>query len=114
MEHNIIDKNLSPVIKKPLPNSAATLVLGIISIVFGCCYGTGLPMAIIALAISGKSVKMHKENPDLYSGFENLNAGRICAIIGLCISSLFAIFIIAYLIFMGSLLSMSDIWNDFY
>lgn len=117
MEEQIVDQNIQGSNLQPLPqlpNATATLVLGILSIVFGCCYGViGLPMAIIALAISGKSWKMMKEEPGVYDGEGNLKAGRTCAIIGLCISSVFIIGWIIYVIVMGSMLSMTDIWNEF-
>jgi hypothetical protein len=117
MEENVVNQNISsqnhPPRRSMLPNATATLVLGIISIAGACCYGGGLILAIIALAISGKSVKMYNENPEAYDGWGNLKAGRVCAIIGLSISALWVIIIIIYLIFVGSVLSMSDIWSDF-
>jgi M penetrans paralogue family 26 len=81
----------------PLPNATATLVLGICSIVTCFCYGIiGLACGIIALAISQKSVKMYKDDPTAYSGWQNLNAGRICAIIGIILSALYLIFLGVY------------------
>ncbi|MEP7255461.1 MAG: CCC motif membrane protein [Ferruginibacter sp.] len=64
-----------------LPNATATLVLGILSIVV--CFICG----IIALVISNKDVSLYKANPELYSAasYNNIKAGRICAIIGLCL-----------------------------
>ena len=67
-----------------LPNATATLVLGILSIVI--CFICG----IVALIISNKDVAMYKANPELYSvaSYNNIKAGRICAIIGICIQVL--------------------------
>ena len=92
------------VVKESLPNATATLVLGILSIVL--C-GTGIVLGIIALVISSNGKKEYKENPDKYteSSFKNLNAGRICAIIGLCISGLYLLFFILYFVFAFSLFS---------
>lgn len=75
-----------------LPNSTATLVLGILSIVV--CFICG----IIALAISGKDVAMYKANPDMYSqsSYNNIKAGRICAIVGLCLQVIGLIIYIAF------------------
>jgi hypothetical protein len=77
--------------QQPLPNASAVLVLGILSIVTCWCYGfIGLVLGIIGLVLSGKPLKLYKENPDLYteSSFKNVKAGRICSIIGLSISGL--------------------------
>lgn len=116
MEENIVDNNLTtPFSGKPqLPNATGTLVLGITSIVFCWCYGfVGIALGIIALAISSKSWKMLKENPDGYEGAGNLKAGRICAIIGLSLSSVLIVFWIIYLAIVGTaFMSMSDIWSD--
>lgn len=69
-----------------LPNGTAVLILGIFSIVTCICYGfIGLILGIIALALSVGDVKRYKANPTLYtrSSYNNLVAGRICAIIGI-------------------------------
>lgn len=88
--------------KEQLPNATATLVLGILSIVLGCCCSFfGLIPSIIALSISAKSVSMYKANPHLYEGYGNLNAGRITAFIGLGISILFGIITIIYYAIVG-------------
>ena len=80
-----------------LPNATATLVLGILSIVI--CFICG----IVALAISNKDVKMYRNNPELYSiaSYNNIKAGRICAIIGIALQVVglfFYILFIAYFI----------------
>lgn len=82
---------------QPLPNSTTVLVLGILSIVI-CC--VGLILGIIALVLSGKDRKLYAQNPGKYtlSSFNNLNAGRICAIIGVILSSLSVLYYIVLLI----------------
>lgn len=67
--------------QRPLPNATAVLVLGILSIVF--CFICG----IIALVISSADKRNYYQSPHLYTvgSYELLKAGRICAIIGLCI-----------------------------
>jgi Na+-transporting methylmalonyl-CoA/oxaloacetate decarboxylase gamma subunit len=80
-----------------LPNATATLVLGILSIVI--CFICG----IIALVISNKDVALYKSNPELYSAasYNNIKAGRICAIIGIAlqvVGLIFYIFIIAFFV----------------
>lgn len=78
-----------------LPNATATLVLGILSIVI--CFICG----IVALIISNKDVSMYKANPELYSeaSYNNIKAGRICSIIGICLQLIVIIFYIIIIAF---------------
>lgn len=82
-----------------LPNATATLVLGILSIVI--CFICG----IIALVISNKDIAMYKANPGLYtaSSYNNIKAGRVCAIIGLALQVLAIIVYIIMLVFVFSM-----------
>ncbi len=77
--------------KKKLPNAVAVLVLGIISIVI--CY-LGVITGTIALALASKDMKLYRANPGAYDegSYKNLNAGKICAIIGVCLSALIILF----------------------
>ncbi len=101
----------------PLPNSTAVLVLGIVSIPVCLCYFTfgiiGITCAIIALVLSNKSTKMYRQNPDGYllSTYKNLNAGRICAIVGLCLNGICFLIMLFYLIFLGAVLTHLP-WNE--
>lgn len=95
-----------------LPNSTAVLVLGILSIVLCFCYGIiGLILGIIALSLAGKDMRLYNANPQAYtqSSYNNLKAGRVCAIIGTVLSSLYFIIIVLYIIFVGSLISMNSL-----
>ena len=74
-------------VKTPLPNASATLVLGILSIVVGCG-GLGLVLGIIGLVISKEAKQMYDQNPDAYTGYGNLNAGRVLSIIGVVIGGI--------------------------
>jgi hypothetical protein len=78
-----------------LPNATATLVLGILSIVI--CFICG----IIALVISNKDIALYKANPGLYStaSYNNIKAGRICAIVGICLQVLGLILYVAIVAF---------------
>jgi presenilin-like A22 family membrane protease len=78
-----------------LPNATATLVLGILSIVVCLICG------IIALVISNKDIALYKANPELYStaSYNNIKAGRICAIIGIALQVLFLIIYIVIIAF---------------
>ena len=91
-----------------LPNSSAVLVLGILSIVFSIlffCYFVpaviGLVLGIIALSMSGSSMRKYNEAPQMYSlpSYNNLKAGKICAIIGLSISGLVILLVLIAVIF---------------
>lgn len=93
--------NKPHVFKEELPNSTTVLVLGILSIILCWCYGIfGFVLGIIAIALSSGPRRMYAENPEMYdpSSVKNLNAGRICGIIGVCVSSLFIILVILFFI----------------
>lgn len=82
-----------------LPYSTASLVLGILSIVLSCCSFVGVVLGIIALVQAKKATDEWYSNQKLYteSSFKNANAGKICAIIGLCISGLALLYWITYI-----------------
>jgi hypothetical protein len=88
--------------KQTLPNSTATLILGICSIVFGCFF-IGLILGIIGLVLSGKGKQMYNSNPELYDGYGALNAGRIMSIIGVILGSLYTLYYIVLVVLLGSL-----------
>jgi len=83
-----------------LPNATAVLVLGILSIVV--CFICG----IVALVISNKDMALYRANPELYttSSYNNIKAGRICAIIGIALQVLG---LIVYIIFIAFFISMA-------
>ena len=84
--------------KIELPNATVILVLGILSIVGCCCtYGTlGIICGIIALIMANSATKLYGSDPGKYteSSYKNVNAGKICAWIGLIPSILYIIFMI--------------------
>ena len=90
--------------QRPLPNATAVLVLGILSIVTCFCYGIlGLILGIIALVLATKDKRLFTAAPEVYTAasFKNLNAGRICAIIGTIMSALYLIIMIAFIAMIG-------------
>lgn len=94
--------------QQSVPNSTAVLVLGIISIVGCFCYGiVGLILGIIALALASKGKRDYEQNPGAYTqaSYNNLKAGRVCAIIGTSLSALYIITVIIYLIAFGTMLA---------
>ncbi|MGM0649946.1 MAG: CCC motif membrane protein [Bacteroidota bacterium] len=90
--------------QQPLPNSGGILAMGIISLVlFCCCYGIiSIVLAIIALVLASKAQREYMQNPDLYtiSSYKNMRAGRVTAIIGLCLAAL-VIFIMLIVLISG-------------
>jgi hypothetical protein len=101
-------------VKRNLPNASAVLVLGICSIPTCLCYGfPGFICALVALILSRNDFKAYKTNPDAYttSSYNNLNAGRICAIIGLSFSSLVVLYVLFWIIVAGTIAFTSAPWN---
>jgi hypothetical protein len=99
-----MDQLNNPLEQRPLPNATAVLVLGILSIVTCFCYGIlGLILGIIALVLATKDKRLFAASPESFtaSSFKNLNAGRICAIIGIILSALYLIFIVAFIVMIG-------------
>lgn len=92
-----------PGMQQGLPNATIVLVLGIVSIVSCCCfYGlVALITSIVALVLSKKDRALYANYPGVYteSSFKNLNAGRVCAIIGLILAG---IIIVASIIFIAA------------
>lgn len=95
--------------KQQLPNSTATLILGICSLVFGCLF-VGVILGIIGLAISGKSKNLYSQNPNIYDGYGALNAGRIMSIVGIVLGSLSIIYYIIAVLIIGAATSLP--WLD--
>ncbi len=90
-------------VQRPLPNATAILVLGILGIVFTCCYGGGLILSIIALVLYGKDKNLYVASPELYTeaSFKNAKSGRVCAIIGLSLSIIYIIIIVIAIALVG-------------
>lgn len=95
---------------KNLPNAVAVLVLGICAIFPGCfCMGLiGVICGIIALILAKKDFAAYQANPNDYNpaSFNNLKAGRVCAIIGLCTSGIVFLITLIYIFAMGAAFSM--------
>jgi hypothetical protein len=99
----------------PLPNATGILVLGIVSIALCWCYGIiGIACGIIALVMAGKAKATYLASPDTFtvSSYNNMKAGRICALIGTILSSLYIVFIIVYILIVGAALTTLP-WNQF-
>lgn len=93
-EKSIFDQPSQPFnMQQPLQNATAVLVLGILSIVL--CF-VGVVLGIIALVLANKDLAMYRASPEVYSigSYNNLKAGRTCAIIGLILQGLVILFYI--------------------
>jgi hypothetical protein len=98
-EKSIFDQPRQPYnMQQTLPNAVAVLVLGICSIVI--CF-IGLVLAIIALVLANKDLKLYNASPEAYTipSYNNLKAGRICAIVGLILQVLVILFYVAFFAF---------------
>lgn len=88
------ESNFNELMPQKLPNAIAVLVLGILSVLTCCCYGIGLVLAIIALVLAGKDMKLYRANPQAYTNYSNLNIGRILAYIGLALNVIYLIMLV--------------------
>lgn len=99
---------VAQVIKVPIPNSQGILILGIFSLVTTVCCGgigfVGLVLGIIAVVMSSKAEQLYAENPAAYTetSYKNVNAGRICGIIGIVINGVIILAGIIYLLVIGA------------
>ena len=103
MEPNDILHNNQP--KEPLPNATIALVLGILSLVFCFIYGVpGLIIGIVGLVLANKDRKLYNLNPSQYTpnSFTNSNAGRVCSLIGIILSSIYVIIILIIIMVIGT------------
>lgn len=100
--------------KQTLPNSVLILVLGILSILTCCCWGIfGLVFGIVALIMAKKAKNIYMENPELYTGYNNVKTGRILAIIGIILSAITLISWLVNLIFFGGMEGIEEMQREF-
>ncbi|RNC88412.1 MAG: hypothetical protein ED556_04295 [Winogradskyella sp.] len=96
--------------RSKLPADPTSLVLGIIAIVLGiagcCCYGISaiipLGLSIAGLVMANKSLRVYRENPEVYdrSSYTNVNTARVINIIAVVLNSLtFLVFIVVFAIY---------------
>ena len=97
-----------------LPNAAAVLVLGILSII--TCWLWGIPgiiMGIIAISLHKKNKTLYLSNKAKYEqSFKNSKAGFVCGIIGLCLSALMIIYSIVWVLLIAGI-AVSGNYNAF-
>jgi uncharacterized membrane protein required for colicin V production len=86
----------------PLPNSTLILILGIGSIVGCCCAGIiGLISGGVAVFLGLKEKKLYQQQPEKYTrqSYNNMNAGLICAAVGLVFSLMYIGYLVISFIF---------------
>tara|TARA_R110002049_G_scaffold37701_2_gene118162 strand:+ start:160 stop:489 length:330 start_codon:yes stop_codon:yes gene_type:complete len=80
--------------QQKLPNATLILIFGILSILGCCFYGIGIILGIVALVLAKKATKLYAENPEEYTGIQNVKTGKILSIIGIILSALYLLLII--------------------
>ncbi|MET7028026.1 CCC motif membrane protein [Sediminicola luteus] len=90
--------------REPLPGASNAMAMGIISIItpFLCCGPFGIIFSIIGLISAGKAENLYYDNPELYSGFENVKTAKILSYIGLGIS---LVCLLALILFFGTIVA---------
>ncbi|MCL5127382.1 CCC motif membrane protein [Algibacter sp. L4_22] len=98
-----------------LPADPATLILGIVALVFGfagcCCYGIfaiiPLIIAIIGLVSANKSLKEFANNPEAYTPQtrSNVSTGKVINIIAIVFNGIIVLIFIGALVFYGTMIS---------
>lgn len=99
--------------QKPLPNSTIILIFGILSIITCCCWGiVGLIFGAVALYLARKDTDLYQSDPENYTGYNNVKTGRILAIIGIILSTIYLIFNIIMIMTYGweGILEMQEEW----
>ena len=88
-------------VPEDLPNSTAILVLGILSIIFAGFIG--IILAIIALGTAKNARYAYEDYPGDYTeaSYARVNAGRICAIVGLCLAAVIFSIMLAIFVIVG-------------
>jgi multisubunit Na+/H+ antiporter MnhB subunit len=99
--------------RQELPNSTLILVFGILSVIGCCCYGiVGLVFGIIAMLMAQKATNIYNENPEMYSGYQNVKTGKILAVIGIVLSALVLIVGIISLIIFGGMEGVEEMQRE--
>jgi hypothetical protein len=98
MENQAPHQSIPNRFKRPLEGASTVLVLGILSLVFMGL--VGLILGIIALSKSKELKSRYELDPGAYdeSSYKNMNAGRVCALISVIISSIAVFFILILVI----------------
>lgn len=83
---------------QPLPGASNALTFGIVSIVatLFCCGPFGAIFSFIGLSNAKKAERIYHEDPEAYTGIENVKTGKILAYIGIALSVIMLVLSIIY------------------
>lgn len=81
-----------------LPGASNALTFGILSIVLTliCCGPFGAIFSFIGLSNAKTAQQAYDQNPEAYTGIENVKTGRTLSYVGLVIAALYLLFGILY------------------
>jgi hypothetical protein len=84
--------------QQSLPGASNALTMGILSVVLTLlrCGPFGIIFTILGLNSASKAERLYKENPGLYTGYENVKTGRVLSYVGLALALLYLLFVILY------------------
>jgi flagellar basal body-associated protein FliL len=83
---------------QPIPGASNALTFGILSIVLTlfCCGPFGAIFSFIALSNAKKAEVTYQQDPEIYTGYENIKTSTTLAYIGLVLSAVLLVFTIIY------------------
>lgn len=101
--------------QEPLPGASNALTFGIISIVASlfCCGPFGAIFSFIGLSNAKNAERIYNENPEAYSGYENVKNGKVLSYIGIAIAAITLILTIVYFGVIIAILAQSGFGNNF-
>ncbi|MEJ2163685.1 MAG: CCC motif membrane protein [Robiginitalea sp.] len=84
--------------QEPLPGASSAMTMGIISVIGAlvCCGPFAAIFSIIGLSNAKKAESLYLQQPDRYSGYENIKTARILSYIGLALSLVMLVLAILY------------------
>ena len=84
--------------QQPLPGASTVLTMGILSVVGAliCCGPFAIIFSIIGLSQAKSAMRLYRETPEAFTGYENVNTGRILSYIGLALSLVMLVIIVLY------------------
>jgi len=95
-----------------LPGASNALTMGILSIVLTifCCGPFGAIFSFIGLSSAKSAEKLHMQEPNRYTGYENAKTGRLLSYIGLALAIILLVLTILYFGVIITILSNGD-WD---
>ncbi len=84
--------------QQSLPGASNALTMGILSVVLTllCCGPFGIIFTIIGLNSASKAERLYRDNPGMYTGYENVKTGRVLSYVGLALAICYLFFVILY------------------